>query len=139
MIKKILKWTGIVVGSLVSLIVLFFVVAYFISESRFSTKHSIAGHAITLVNDSASVARGEHIARAFTKCQECHGDNFGGKIHFEQAGFGRIVTPNLTMGGVAAHYTAQDWERSIRHGVAPGGRALRFMPSEGFYGLTDQE
>src|SRR6266571_1000577 len=100
MIKKILKWAGIVVGSLLSLVVLFFVVAYFISESHFSKKHQIGGHPIRLVSDSASIARGAHIATAITKCVECHGDNFGGHIHFEQIGFGKITTPNLTRGGV---------------------------------------
>jgi cytochrome c553 len=139
MIKKILKWAGIVVSSLVTLIVLFFVVAYFISESRFNKKREIAGHEITIVNDSASIARGEHVARAVAKCQECHGENFGGKIHFEQAGFGRITTPNLTMGGVGAKLTGLEWERALRHGVAPDGKALRFMPSEGFTNLSDQE
>src|SRR5436190_6465231 len=43
------------------------------------------------------------------------------------------------MGGIAAKFTQLDWERAIRHGVAPDGRPLRFMPSEGFVGLSDEE
>jgi cytochrome c553 len=139
MIKKILKWAGIVVGSLLSLVVLFFVVTYFISESRFHQKREIAGHEIRVVNDSASIARGEHTARAVAKCQECHGENFGGHIHIDQAGFGRITTPNLTIGGVGERLTGLDWERAIRHGVSPEGKALRFMPAEAFTGFSDQE
>ena len=139
MIKKILKWAGIVVSSLVTLVVLFFVVAYFISESRFNKHRDVAGHEIRIVNDSATIAKGEHVTRAVAKCQECHGENLGGKIHFEQAGFGRITTPNLTMGGVGAKLTGLDWERAIRHGVSPEGKALRFMPSEGFVNLSDEE
>src|SRR4051812_17298753 len=139
MIKKILKWTGIVVGSLVAVLVLFFVVTYFMSESRFSKKHAIVGHTIAHVNDSASIARGAHIATAVTKCVECHGDNFGGHVQIDMAGFGTIVGPNITMGGVTVNFTGDDWERAVRHGVAPGGVPLRFMPSKGFYGLSDQE
>lgn len=139
MIKKILKWAGIVVGSLVSLLILFFVAAYFISESQFYGKRAVTGHAIALLSDSASIARGEHIALAFTKCQECHGENFGGKMYIKAAAFGEVVAPNITRGGVTANFSGQDWERAVRHGVAPDGRPLRFMPASGFHDLSDDE
>jgi len=139
MIKKIFKWAGITVGSLLTLIVLFFVVTYFISESHFTRKFNVKGHPIALVNDSASIARGAHLTKAVAKCVECHGDNLAGHIHFNQFGFGRITTPNITMGGVTANFTGDDWERAIRHGVLPDGKPLRFMPADGFYKLTDQE
>jgi mono/diheme cytochrome c family protein len=32
-----------------------------------------------------------------------------------------------------------DWVRAIRHGVAPGGRALRVMPSEDYNRFTDDD
>src|SRR5437870_1183970 len=105
MIKKILKWAGIVVGSLASLLALFLIVAYFMSDSRFSKHYTISGHPIALTNDSASIARGAHFARAVTKCVECHGDNFGGHVQIDMFAFAKIVGPNITRGGVTKNYT----------------------------------
>ena len=52
----------------------------------------------------------------------------------------RLAEPNITQGNPAlAAYKPEDWVRSIRHGVAPGGRVLRLMPSEDYNRLTDDD
>ncbi|HMB94109.1 MAG TPA: c-type cytochrome, partial [Rhodothermales bacterium] len=47
---------------------------------------------------------------------------------------GRISSANLTSGkgGIAASYSAEDWVRSIRHGVGTDGKPLLIMPSAEF-------
>jgi cytochrome c553 len=52
-----------------------------------------------------------------------------------------ISAPNLTTGpgSVTFWYTEVDWDRAIRHGVAPDGRGLRFMPSEDFARWSDRD
>jgi mono/diheme cytochrome c family protein len=53
---------------------------------------------------------------------------------------GRFLGPNLTggPGSPVADYGAADWDRAVRHGVAPDGRRL-VMPAEDFQLMTDQE
>ena len=53
----------------------------------------------------------------------------------------RLTALNLTRGanGAAARYSSADWERAIRHGVAPNGRALKFMPAWQFNRLGDDD
>lgn len=80
-----------------------------------------------LVGDLAEGARQAQIRG----CTECHGPDLGGAV-LAMTPVAEFVPPNLTrgQGGVTAGYTDADWERAIRHGVAPGGRALILMPSD---------
>lgn len=64
-------------------------------------------------------------------CIGCHTKDLAGEVLAETP-IGNLVPSNLTRGkgGVTAGYTDADWERSIRHGVGPRGRALILMPSD---------
>jgi mono/diheme cytochrome c family protein len=142
MIRKILKWRGIVLGSSVGLLVLAFVVLYIIGSAKWNKLHGnydVPAETIPIPTDQTSLARGEHIA-AINMCQHCHMDNFSGQT----AGAPVIVTlsvPNLTSGagGVGATNTDEDWVRAIRHGVGNDGRGLALMPSRVFYYLRDDD
>jgi mono/diheme cytochrome c family protein len=138
---RALRWIGIVVGSLVGLIVLGVGVLYAVSERRFSRHYEVAGTEIPVPTDSASRAWGEHIART-RGCIGCHTADLGGGPFINEPIVADLYTANLTSGngGVARHYkTTADWERSIRHGVAPDGRPLLFMPAHEFYPLSDDD
>src|SRR5437870_2691593 len=119
MLKKILKWSGIGIGSLLGLVIAFLIVCYFISESRLGHLYKVKAHRVSLSSDPFLIERGKHIATALAKCNECHGNNLAGNVHFEMAGFGKIIAPNITSAGVVKNYTDLDWERTIRHGVDP--------------------
>src|SRR5215216_4933493 len=142
MIRKILKWIGIVLGSLVGLLVLAFVVLYIIGSAKWNQLHGqyeVPVETISIPTDQTSITRGEHIA-AINMCQHCHLDNFSGQT----AGAPAIVTlsvPNLTSGagGVGVNNTDEDWVRAIRHGVGQNGRGLALMPSGVFYYLSDND
>ena len=52
---------------------------------------------------------------------------------------GRLFGPNLTRGrgGLPEGFSDRDFERAIRHGVAPDGRGLFLMPSVDYAHFTE--
>jgi mono/diheme cytochrome c family protein len=142
MIRKIFKWIGIVLGSLIGLLVLAFAVLYIIGSvkwNRLHGKYDVPVETITIPTDQASIARGEHIA-TIRMCRECHMDNLSGQSD-RAPGLITLSIPNLTpgAGGVGATNTDEDWVRAIRHGVGYDGRGLVLMPSKIWYYLSDED
>jgi mono/diheme cytochrome c family protein len=142
MIRKILKWIGIVLGSLIGLLVLAFAVLYVIGTvqwNRLKGPYEVPVEAIAIPTDQASIARGEHIA-TIRMCGHCHTETLSG--NFESVpGLISLAFPNLTSGagGVGDTNTDEDWVRAIRHGVGYDGRGLSLMPSAVFYYLSDED
>jgi len=142
MIRKILKWIGIVLGSLIGLLVLAFAVLYLIGSVKWNKMHGkydVPVETIPIPTDQASLVRGEHIA-TIRMCRQCHLENLSGQT----AGAPILVTlsvPNLTpgAGGIGATNTDEDWVRAIRHGVGQDGRGLVLMPSRVWYYLSDED
>jgi mono/diheme cytochrome c family protein len=132
--KKVLKWTGLVLGSLLVLVLVALAVIYVITNGRMNATYEVEPVALTIPPpDSALIARGAHIAD-IRACTECHGDNLAGVVMADDPALGRITSANLTSGkgGIASRYSDKDWVRSIRHGVGTDGKALLIMPSEEF-------
>ena len=142
MIRKILKWIGILLGSLIGVLVLAFAVLYVLGTVQWNRLHGtydVSAESISISADPAAITRGEHIA-TIHMCQKCHLDNFSGQT----AGAPAVITlsvPNLTSGagGVGALNTDEDWVRAIRHGVGHDGRGLVLMPSQVWYYLSDDD
>jgi len=142
MIRKILKWIGIVLGSLIGLLVLAFAVLYIIGTvkwNRLHGKYDVPVETVIIPTDQASIVRGEHIA-TIRMCRHCHIDNLSGQT----AGAPILITlsvPNLTSGagGVGDTNTDADWVRAIRHGVGHDGGGLVLMPSRIWYYLSDED
>lgn len=91
-------------------------------------------------SDAASVERGRYVFMS-RGCIECHGTNGAGKTFIDD-GKGMLVhAPNISPGpgNVVAAYTADDWTRTIRHGVKPDGRPLIVMPSEDYARMNDAD
>ncbi|RNI28685.1 c-type cytochrome [Rufibacter latericius] len=130
MVKKILKWTGLVLGSLVLIGVLFYFYASHSVEQRIKKKYSFVPEKINVTQDSVLISKGAHLA-AIKGCTGCHGDNMAGKVMIDDAPLGRLVSSNLTKGkgGLPASYTTEDWVRALRHGVGQDGLPLLLMPS----------
>jgi len=142
MIRKILKWIGIVLGSLVGLLVLAFVILYTIGSVKWNNmhgQHDVPVETITIPTDEASIARGEHIATIYM-CKDCHTEAWGGQSD-SLPGLITLSIPNLTggSGGVGTINTDEDWVRAIRHGVGHDGRGLILMPSRVWYYLSDED
>lgn len=95
--------------------------------------------------DAALLARGEYVAKA-ADCAGCHtapkgGAPFAGGLGMGSP-FGTIKTSNITPDpnyGIG-RYTFEDFERAVRHGVAPGGKALYpAMPYPEFSKMSDED
>jgi mono/diheme cytochrome c family protein len=128
MLKKILKWTGIVIGSLLVLVLIFYTVVYFKTESRVNKIYTVNIQPLTILTDSASLALGAHIS-AIKGCNDCHAN--GGIPFFDDKNPVVLLhTANLTTGKGGINYTDQDWIRALRHGVGKDGKSLWFMPSQ---------
>lgn len=140
MLKKVLKWIGIIVGGLVGLLVVAFVALYLIGGAKANKEYNIAVETVTIPTDAEAIERGKHIATIYF-CLRCHTDNLAGDIYFEVPGMVSIPTPNLTSGagGVGGMLTDEDWVRAIRHGVNHEGKGIFIMPSNTFYYLSDED
>jgi mono/diheme cytochrome c family protein len=128
--KRYMKWAGMGLLGALGVIVLLVGVLYGWSSHRLGKLYQVAPAAVMIRMDDAAVKYGEHLLKT-RGCHDCHGQDLGGAVFIEDAALGKLYAPNLTrgQGGVGAVYDDSDWVRSIRHGVAPGGRALLFMPS----------
>jgi len=95
---------------------------------------------VALRNDADSIARGRYIFMS-RGCTECHGVDGAGKTLVDDGKGMLLHAPNITPvpGGVVANYTADDWTRTIRHGVKPNGRPAIIMPSEDYARLNDND
>lgn len=136
-----LRRAGVGLGVLAAALVLLAATAFAVSERNLRRTYTIAARDVVVPAGSASVQHGQHVARAITKCVDCHGDDLGGKVYVDDPAVGRFVPTNLTTGkgGVGAQLTTADWERAVRHGVGRSGRPLIFMPSQDFATLSDAD
>lgn len=130
--KKIFKWIGIVLGSLVGVLLVTAGVLYFMGNSRLTRTYDFPPSNIPIPTDAASLEYGKH--RAETLCEGCHGKDLSGENNWFNAGpLGTIDSANLTSGegGIAREYTSdEDYVKAIRHGIDPEGKPI-FMVAVG--------
>ncbi|HMA09321.1 MAG TPA: c-type cytochrome, partial [Ramlibacter sp.] len=88
--------------------------------------------------DAQSLQHGKYLFES-RGCAECHGANGAGREFVNDGKGVRLAGPNITAGGVTAAYQPEDWVRTIRHGVKPGGQPVMVMPSVDFNRFTDQD
>jgi mono/diheme cytochrome c family protein len=128
--KKIFKWIGIGLGSLVGLILLVALVLFFMGNARLNKTYDFPPSNLTLPTDAASLEFGKH--RAEVLCAGCHGADLSGIEDWFSAGpLGTIDSANLTSGegGFGREATlVEDYVRAIRHGIDPEGKPI-FMPA----------
>jgi len=131
--KRILKWTGL---AILSIVVVLLLVIYIGSEYRRRQTFEIAATPVAIPSDSASLARGRHILET-RGCQGCHGTGLVGRVIFDQPMIARVVAPNVVRAIRA--YSDPDLARLLRHGVRPNGRGVVVMPSAMLYHLDDAD
>lgn len=128
--KKVFKWIGIVLGSLVGLLLVGGVVLFLNGNARLNKTYDFPPSNIVIPTDTASIEFGKH--RAETLCESCHGKDLGGVVNWFNADpLGTIDSANLTAGegGIGQEFTSdEDYVRAIRHGIDPDGKPL-FMPA----------
>jgi len=128
--KKVFKWIGIVLGSLIGLLLIAGVVLFLMGNARLNKIYDFPPSNIAIPTDTTSIEYGKH--RAETLCQGCHGADLSGINNWFSAGpLGTIDSANLTAGegGVGREFTSdEDYVKAIRHGIDPEGKPI-FMPA----------
>jgi mono/diheme cytochrome c family protein len=139
--KRIFKWIGIVLGSLVGLILVATVVLYFTGNSRLTKTYDFPSSGIAAPMDEASIEYGKH--RVETLCADCHGEDLGGVIGWTTVGpLATIDSANLTSGegGIGQEFTTdEDYVRAIRHGIDPEGKPLYMPAVAAFQYISDDD
>lgn len=110
-------------------------------DERLGQVYAFPLEAIEVPTDQASIDRGQHLVSTVLFCVECHGEDLGGKLQFNDPLTGRIAASNLTTGegGVDSNRSTEEWVLAIRHGVDEDGTPLIEMPAESFYSLSDAD
>lgn len=104
---------------------------------RARTHYTVPPHTLVVPSDSASIARGAHVAQV-RFCTDCHAEGLRGSVMVDEPMIGRLAPPNLTAGRPTP-LTTEAWELAVRHGVRPDGTPLQLMPSHEFTTLTDED
>lgn len=138
--KKLLKILAYALGSLVLLVGVFMAIIYGVSSSRMKKTYTVKDTVVPVYTSAADIAEGKRLFLS-RGCSDCHGENLAGKVFIEDGAMGRYAGSNLTQGkgGILASRNDFDLERAIRHGVGQNGRALIFMPSLDFQGMSNQD
>lgn len=137
---KLMKWMGIVLGSCILLAVAAYGVVYLLSAYRINKIYNPRIQTVAILTDAESVVEGKRlfISRG---CSDCHGSNLGGNVFVDDFVVGTLAGSNLTKGkgGIGNTYKYIDFVRAIRHGIAPDGRPLIYMPSQEYYAMNDAQ
>jgi mono/diheme cytochrome c family protein len=137
--RKVLKWIGIVLGSLVGLILVLVLILSTMSNARLNKTYDIQPAAVAIPADDASLAEGQRLANIY--CGGCHAKDYSGTDFFNEPALAIVDAPNLTSGegGIGGKYSDEDWVLAIRHGVDSQGKPLFIMPSKDFYYFSDED
>lgn len=134
--KKVIKWAGIVLASLLGLLILTAVGLGIVGGQQLKKTHDIQAGAIIIPTDEASLARGEKLIDvAF--CTSCHGDDLTGDVVIQDPAIGAIYASNIT--GLGEEHTDADLILAIRHGLDHDGRQLMIMPADVFINLSAED
>lgn len=118
--KKTLKWTGLSLGILLSLLILF---GLYVNFSPLKT-YEVAAPNLEVGSDSFSLTNGKEIVQSL--CMQCHlserGDLSG--AFMEEGALGKIYAPNITQHPTAGigEYTDGELLYLLRTGVTRDGR-----------------
>lgn len=137
MMKRLLRWIGIALGSLAALGLIAYAAVYVLSERTLRHAYDVPAVAISIPTDPSSIVEGRRLATIRGCFGGCHGKEVEGAVMFDQPMIGRIVTPNLTAS--VRKYSDSELVGMIRNGVRPGGRSMMVMPAEEFVLLTDED
>lgn len=136
--RRALTWGARILGALAALLVVGVGAVYGVSANRMAKSYAVKAHPIPVASDSATLARGKHVA-TIRGCTECHGENMAGHVMIDDPVMGQIAAANLTDGRAGGPLTPEAFELAVRHGVRPDGRSLLIMPSQEFAHVSDED
>jgi cytochrome c553 len=87
----------------------------------------------------ATWERGQHLANSIGACFACHGADLATPDVVDMGPVGKIVPPNISMGGLLKDYNDGELHRLIVHGLKKDGTSAIFMPSQDFNWWPDED
>ena len=137
MMKRLLRWIGITLGSIVGLCIIAYAIVYVLSERMLRHTYDASAVTLSIPTDPASIIEGERLAIVHGCFSGCHGKGAEGDVMFDEPMIARIVAPNLT--AAVRQYSDAQIALAVRKGVRPDGRSLIVMPAEAFAVMTDED
>ena len=134
--KRLLKWGGVALGSLVLLAGMAAAYVWLAGERIIDEVY--AKPVSTFVYDAATadLEEGRRIATISGCYDGCHGVAADGEVFNDDFAFGLFHAPNLTQQFAAM--SDADLDLTIRHGIRRDGRSNLIMPSASFHHMTDE-
>lgn len=129
------RWILRILGGLLAVVVLGLGTIYALSAQTINARHTFREWPLAASTDSASRARGEHIARM--SCFGCHGDSLQGQVFYDQPGIARLVAPNAL--AILDTLTDAEFAGFLRNGVRKDGTSSFVMPPAGFYHIAEAD
>lgn len=129
------RWIARIAIGIVALLVVAVGTVYALSERKLSQKFPVPTVTVAARTDSASLARGEHLARM--SCYGCHGEGLAGSVLIDDPAFGRLVAPNVST--VIPNYTDGQLATLLRRGIRADGSSPMLMPPAPFWHLSDDD
>ncbi len=131
---------GLFSAGLVAIAAIGVAALYLSTNARLERVYPVEVRALAIPRSAEAVERGRHLARIYL-CQDCHGEDLGGRVVADIPLTAYLPAGNLTRGrgGVAARYASGDWVRAVLHGLRPDGRPLVFMPSHQMQRMSDDD
>jgi mono/diheme cytochrome c family protein len=133
--RKVLRWTGYVVASLVLLVLLAAAAAWLLAGEKLSAHGN--GKPEHLAKPTPAQLADASRELIVLRCAGCHNEGLRGDLFFDAPHVAKIYAPNLTQ--VAAKATDEQLARAIRQGIGVDERSLVIMPSDAFSRLDDSE
>src|SRR5690242_12932633 len=93
---RFVRWSVVVLTSLLALIVVAYGVVYVLSERILRRTYEVPSVTISLPTDGESIAEGRRLATIRGCFNGCHGKDAHGAVMFDEPMIARIVAPNLT-------------------------------------------
>jgi cytochrome c553 len=140
-VKRILLGAGAVVLTAAAALGVYVVVQTSAFDASLDKVYDVPVPEVTRATDAATLARGEHLAKAVGACTNgnCHGADLGGGKPIVMGPLATFEGPNITASGLGGSYTDGELVRLIRHGLKRDGRSVRFMPSQDFGWMSQDD
>jgi mono/diheme cytochrome c family protein len=139
--RAFFKWTGILLGGLLSLVLLLLGGVALAGFIRIEAPRAHPAPNLQANSSPEQIARGERLAHLCTACHTSTGSLplDGAVLDFIDAPIGTITAPNLTSGGDLDNWADGEIMRAIREGVGADGHGLLVMPSQYLRYLSDRD
>jgi cytochrome c553 len=141
--NAILKWIGVMLAGLVTIVLTLVIVVVLIGFYRLNVVQAAPPGTYKVAGTPEQLARGQKIANFCTGCHST-GNKFpldGASANFLAGGppVGTIQPQNLTPAGPLKDWSDGEIARAIRDGVDKGGRPMLIMPADIFHNMSDAD